>query len=254
MPETIIRGVVDANGPGGGKVPPEKLWSLNLSLVAWREMQGKIHNTELEIYKNVSDEELNQIQELVKPESLIQFKAKLSNNSPFGDSRAQLISVMNSPDDKELIDALNKYKVPVKINHPKLGELILNKSVDWFEGQISWLGKSIELAVSLDEGDNPNLSILTAEALCKDMDSWSKRINNYAISELLELKNDNWLGENEKEIGPTEFLQAMELNSIIVHPEGGFEFWHSDGDLFWGHSILISGSITEGPNDADIPG
>ena len=46
----------------------------------------------------------------------------------------------------------------------------------------------------------------------------------------------------------------MKIESITVHPDGGFEFWHNDGDLFWGHSILISGSLVEGPNSADIPG
>jgi hypothetical protein len=34
-------------------------------------------------------------------------------------------------------------------------------------------------------------------------------------------------------------------------PDGAFEFWHNDGDLFWGHSILIVGSLEEGLTDGE---
>ncbi len=46
----------------------------------------------------------------------------------------------------------------------------------------------------------------------------------------------------------------MSLASISVSEEGSFSFWHSDGDLFWGHSIMIAGNLTDGLTDADIPG
>jgi hypothetical protein len=43
----------------------------------------------------------------------------------------------------------------------------------------------------------------------------------------------------------------MTLEAITVYPEGSFDFWYNDSDLFWGHSIQIGGDLTE---DADIPG
>ena len=46
----------------------------------------------------------------------------------------------------------------------------------------------------------------------------------------------------------------MKLESISVRNNGSFDFWHNDGDLFWGHSIQISGNLTDGPKRADIPG
>jgi hypothetical protein len=47
---------------------------------------------------------------------------------------------------------------------------------------------------------------------------------------------------------------SLKLESITVYPDDSFEFWHNDGDLFWGHSILVSGSLSEGPTDAEVPG
>jgi hypothetical protein len=46
----------------------------------------------------------------------------------------------------------------------------------------------------------------------------------------------------------------MTPSSITLTPDGGFEFWHDDGDLFWGHAIRIGGTLAAGPDSADIPG
>lgn len=46
----------------------------------------------------------------------------------------------------------------------------------------------------------------------------------------------------------------MKLESISIQPNGEFEFWHNDGDLFYGHSIQISGSLEKGLTHSDIPG
>lgn len=51
-----------------------------------------------------------------------------------------------------------------------------------------------------------------------------------------------------------QFKARMKLEGITPHPDGPFDFWHDDGDLFWGHSIQISGNLSEGPTHADIPG
>lgn len=50
------------------------------------------------------------------------------------------------------------------------------------------------------------------------------------------------------------FVGRMRLESISVDKEGNFDFWHDDGGLFFGHSIVVRGSLGEGCVDADIPG
>jgi len=39
-----------------------------------------------------------------------------------------------------------------------------------------------------------------------------------------------------------------------VHEDGEFEFWYDDGDLFWGHVILVDGNIQTGLSQASIAG
>jgi hypothetical protein len=46
----------------------------------------------------------------------------------------------------------------------------------------------------------------------------------------------------------------MKLETISVSSDGSFNFWHDDGDLFYGHAIQVGGNLVEGPTYADIPG
>ncbi len=93
-----------------------------------------------------------------------------------------------------------------------------------------------------------------AEVLWSDPFMWKKRIDQYAVRELLDLKNGTWLEEGEAELTADQFIARMKLESIMISSDGKFEFWHDDGDLFWGHAIQVSGNVKDGPTQADIPG
>jgi len=254
LPESTITGVVGLPGPGAGRTPPAELWSLHLSLIAWKELGGQVNRSELIISKKFTRDEFKQLKTKVKHESLVQFKVKIMKDSPFGDTRAQLICNLDEPIDNELKAVLDKYKEPVELKHPEFGVLVFNKSINWFDGAISWMGSSVNISVSLDENGSPESSFNTLEALYKDSDGWSKKVTDYAVSNLLELKNDSWLRDGQEVVTASEFIGAMNLRSITVFPDGKFEFWHNDGDLFFGHSIEISGSLSKGLSHADIPG
>ena len=74
--------------------------------------------------------------------------------------------------------------------------------------------------------------------------------------ELLETKNAVWLCEGESTLSAQAFSSRMELLSIHISfdGEGVFAFWYSDGDMFRGHSIKISGNLEDGPSRVDLVG
>lgn len=255
LPVVKLSGVVGPTNPGAGKIPPENLWSLNVGLIAWRVAHGPLRESLLIVSKEVSDEELRGLQGAVRSDSIISFEAKLCEPSPFGDARAQLVCLLDpQTEDPDLERVLAKSIKPVETSDPSIGRLILNRSLGWFEGQVKWLGKTIDIALSADGELDTQAAIGAAKVLLDSMLEWSQRINDVAVSELLHLKNQCWLDEDEQEIGTTEFLNRMQLTAMTVYPDGSFEFWHDDGELFWGHSILVSGSLAEGVTDASIAG
>jgi len=92
----------------------------------------------------------------------------------------------------------------------------------------------------------PDLLLLAA--------SWDARVRAFAAKELLELKNDTWLGEDEVEVSEEEFKSRMVIESVGFHPDGDIEFWFADGDLFWGHSIQVDARLADGPTAAQMCG
>lgn len=252
--DTIIAGVVGANGPAGGTSYPSEIWSLHLSLVAWKEVGGDINRSRLIVSGDMTRDMLKELQSRIRAESLIQFRARLSLDSPFGDARARMIELLRESNDEQLHGALADYCRDVTVKHPRFGEMVLNRSVDWFEGSPEWQGKAVRIAVTHDENGSLDASFETAEKLFEDSSGWSRKIEECALSRLLDLKNDAWLENGQTSVSGEEFLQHMELESITVYADGSFEFWYNDGDLFWGHAILVTGSVKEGPTDADICG
>ena len=80
----------------------------------------------------------------------------------------------------------------------------------------------------------------------------------YAAGELVGLAND-WSQEMDDdgetaEISKEQFMERMELESIEVRADGSFEFWFADGDMFYGHSIHVSGDMENGPDAASMEG
>lgn len=156
--------------------------------------------------------------------------------------------------DQVLLQLSNRLRQPVVISTERFGDLVLNPRLNWFEGKAEWNGKTIDINFENDEGEGIGDAIKTAERLWLDQTAWKRKVDDFAVKELLPLKNESWLGEGEPELTAMDFKVRMTLSSITVGGDGRFEFWHDDGDLFWGHSIEITGNLKDGVTDADIPG
>jgi hypothetical protein len=244
--------VVGANGPGAGRSRGENTWMMSFTVEAWRVATGEIQKRQLSVCRKVTDEELKTFQDLILPYEVIRIRARVVE-SDFGGPRAQLEAfVGRDSSDAELNDVAEELQKPVTLKDPHLGTFTLDRRVDWFTGEVLWAGQSISLNLtgSADAKD----ALQTARAIWQNQAEWNRRVREFAVEKLLPLKNDTWLGDGEAELTSDEFKDRMTLESITVNADGSFDFWHNDGDLFWGHAIQISGSLSEGPTHADIPG
>lgn len=143
---------------------------------------------------------------------------------------------------------------PVKVIDPVLGTFKLDRRMNWYEAKYSWNSRKILLWLSRDECQDENELFDLAKMLCKAQRKWERLIVDYAVKKLLKLKNESWLDEGEKPLSAQLFKKRMKLETILVSPGGQFRFGYDDGDLFWGHTIVVCGSLSEGPTDANIEG
>ncbi|MBU2167635.1 MAG: DUF2262 domain-containing protein [Alphaproteobacteria bacterium] len=143
--------------------------------------------------------------------------------------------------------AIELQKSPQAVRDPILGLLTSSAPLGW-EGEARWLGR--KCGISLDHMDD--LSV--AHALWADQKRWTNDAIRVATEQLLSLKNGAWLDEKERPVSPDCFGKQLSLNEIAIEAGGTFAFYFDDGDLFFGHTIIVRGSLPHGFTDAGIAG
>jgi len=243
-----IEGVVSPSDQGGW--PHSDAYAVHcFSFSAWRRLRQPLIKNELTILRPV-DPDGDWFFEYPKL-TVHRIRVLLSTD----DSRAIFAGKSKDvADTKGLLVVIEELKKPVIIATERFGDLTLDRSIGWFEGNVRWNGELVHVTFSPDDNQNINKGLATAEKLWSEQQAWKEKVGSYAVKKLLPLKNDYWLGDGESPLNTDEFISRMTLQSISILPDGDFEFWHDDGDLFGGHFIQISGSLDDGLTDADIPG
>ena len=257
-PEAEILGIVDAGGMGGTGAGPSGdniQWTLLITLSGWKPFGGELRKSEMTVRKLVPEAEMRTFMGVMNPYDVVRVKARWSENNVFGSPQALLTEFVGKDDsDAELNSHALKLQEPVTFADPQFGLFTLDRRVNWYEATPDWCGATIRLTIPAGATDDMEKSLAVARQLWADQENWQRKITTCATKELLGLKNGTWLDEDEEELSEEDFVRRMVLESISVEANGSFEFWNDDGDLFLGHSIMVSGNLTDGPKDAGIHG
>lgn len=249
--ERTILAVTGANGFTGGRAGKEKLWTASIGLTAWlEEGEPELHRGEFVLSTIADDRLLEHLRHRTRPDSVIRFQGRVSEDG----KRLLLLDLPEPAFDPELKAVLEEQKKPVTFEAEGM-KFTLNRQVDWFETEVNWLNATISLV--FDAGEDHEACAARAKQLLAAAADWDRRVREYAAKELTGLAND-WAEELEdggsQEISPKQFAERLELESIEVRASGGFQFWFGDGDLFYGHSVWVSGDLEGGPDDAAMEG
>jgi hypothetical protein len=136
-------------------------------------------------------------------------------------------------------------KMPRTIEDGVLGTLTRQIDDINFGTTIVALGRRIRITVSVDREGSCRAGLRRAASIVSQLDDYAARAKRYAASELLELKNNNWLTANEKPISSAEFQAEMQLSGLTFYDSGRVMFSFADGaskdraGLFLGHGIEV---------------
>ena len=86
-----------------------------------------------------------------------------------------------------------------------------------------------------------------------ELTDFIKKAKEYSAHKLLELKNDSWLEEDEKEVTEKEFKERIKFAGLHIFSESA-TFYFDDDDLFWGHTIEVTVNQKLEFTNADIAG
>lgn len=249
LPEELsILAVTGANGFGGGKTGGEELWTASIGLTAWMEEDSPdIHRGEFVLSAIGDDQLLEILRQRTPRDFIVKFRGRVSE-----DGRRLLLLDLPEPGfDPDLKAILEEQKKPVTFEEEGLGVFTLNRQVNWFQTETDWLGTEISLVFDKDE--DRAACVQNAKTLLASAAGWDRRVREYAAGALLDSAND-WAEDGEEPITREQFMERMEPESVEVRADGSFEFWFADGEMFYGHSIHVSGSLTGGPSAAQMEG
>jgi hypothetical protein len=255
-----MTGIVSASGVGESKLPGQKLWSLIITFDAWRVGSGPVRTESITIRRKVSTHELRSLKNAINPKTVIKIRARLPKENIFKRPQALLEEFIGTDStDSELHDYLmeiQKPEKPVTREDDFFGTLIFDPSEwhTWYADSVKWNGKPVKLSLEAEGSKEFDLALKVAHVLWDNETLWNERIRDYAVQELLPLKNESWLGEHETELSPDQFKNRMEPEFITMYPDGSFEFLFNVGDMFLGHFIEVDGDLSDGLTGAVMQG
>ena len=259
--------VLLAGGSGAGK--RNGFWDVSHYFIAYVDCQtGALHTGDGRIVYPVSDEEHDAggILDRFRREAVYRLKARkrIPHKIPEGvtaSSQNQFLIVEVLEEDAPcpaLEEVLAEYRRPVVLNDEELGELSLDKDLDMFEGGISWRGEDIDISLEVDSSseDTWTAAVAAMKQMMTDRDRWDRDMRAFAARELTELACD-WresADEDVPEITEESFAQRIELTSIAMEPDGSFSAYFDDDDMFFGHCVVVYGTLADGVASAEMAG
>lgn len=259
--------VLLADGSGAGK--RNGFWDVSHYFIAYVDCQtGALHTGDGRIVYPVSDEEHDAggILDRFRREAVYRLKARkrIPHKVPEGvtaSSQNQFLIVEVLEEDAPcpaLEEVLAEYRRPVVLNDEELGELSLDKDLDMFEGGISWRGEDIDISLEVDSSseDTWTAAVAAMKQMMTDQDRWDRDMRAFAARQLTELACD-WresADEDVPEITEESFAQRIELTSIAMDPDGSFSAYFDDDDMFFGHCVVVYGTMADGVASAVMAG
>ncbi|WP_343632913.1 DUF2262 domain-containing protein [Fluviicola sp.] len=145
--------------------------------------------------------------------------------------------------DPEFITQLSHLpeKLPVlSVEHPVLGRLIYDSNYKYWETTLSESPfEDTVLSIHVKDGNLPDDSFF--DAIVETLKKLSlDEVREFAGEQLLELKNESWLDEDENELTQQDFTERLiQVETITYNTDGSLTIWFDDNDLFWGHGIAV---------------
>ncbi|MFS3912648.1 DUF2262 domain-containing protein [Bacillus australimaris] len=247
-----IIAVTGPSGVGAGKAGQQSLWTASIPLIAWKE-NGHITTETIRLCWLTDEEGLREKQAQLHKESIVSLQVRK------GESEFMLVSLIDIDiKDQELQEILEEAQKPVFYHDDTLGSFELVKGLDLFEKMIQWNNQECLLYFNLEEEEKINDSLQTANKLMEKQTKWDSSIKSFAANQLIDLAKD-WQeqdesAEEQEELTLDQFIDRMSFESLHVYPDGEFEVYCHDGDLFWGHVIIVTGNINGTFQDAHIAG
>jgi len=251
-----ITDIVGVVGPLGAWAAETSGHAQNLmfTLEPWRYVGGAVQHRKLTTRGAVSEATLRSALIRVKAFDVVRVRARVAEENAFGTPQGELVEIVAVmyDGDADLASCAKELGRPVRVKDDRFGLFTLDRQFNWFENNATWKSNEVVLRLSMSGCDNVEQLIALAYALWDSQAKWDQAVRECAVTSLLDLKNENWLADDEEEVTAEEFSDRITPREIVVYHTGRFEFSCNDDDMFGGHTIEVIGNLSDGAQSADI--
>lgn len=219
----------------------------------WRGADGVTRTRPLTVRRVGAGDEIHTLVEQIQPYSVLTVRIRWTPHD-----QGELLEVVNAPvaPDDPLLQRAAQLQIPVTRHDEQFGTLTLQREPGWnrYLARVQWGDNDVWLdAGATDEEPDP-AALEVARALWADQRDWDARLRDFIVQELLDDRNENCLEDGDDPVGADELKARIRLTNIMVYAGGGFTLWYDDDDLFWDHTIEVTGSLDDGPDAAILQG
>jgi uncharacterized protein (TIGR03067 family) len=163
-------------------------------------------------------------------------------------------------------DLVARYSAPLarvqrfKRRHPDLGELVWDANLDWWTGHVAWADHP-RVRLHLNGANDAGGGLFDrAAAILRKLDA--RAVYRHAAAGLLKVHNEGWRTWQDQNgnagetpvLNAEQFMAKLSPDSVTVDGEGAVNVCLYDGQLFWGHAIIVNLDASLNPTDVDIAG
>ena len=157
----------------------------------------------------------------------------------------------------ELEAILEEYRKPVILHDDLLGELVYNRQIKTFEGSVLWQDEKIYITLDVNKDNKGGITRgkNALKAMISNQSKWDEDLPYFAAKSLIKCARE-WdeSDARESEISGEDFAKRIRISSIWMTSGGSFSVYFDDDDIFFGHTIRVSGSLKKGLVSANIEG
>ena len=154
-----------------------------------------------------------------------------------------------------LLNVLSDYRKPVFIEDGQCGRFELERVYGCFSAVLPWNGGECNVSLDYDGKDieTAKKALAAFKEIYADIARWDRDFRDFAARKLTELAND-WQPGGGATISEENFSSRILISEISIDEDGEYTVYYDDDDMFYGHVILVTGSLKEGMTSAEIAG
>ena len=248
---------------GGGGSLRNGFWEWDAYFLAYVDCEtGELHKEEGRIEFPVMDKEEPPFQFKDETVYKLRVREKLPEEVPEGalPSKNHFLVVDILEEDAvcpELEEMLIEYRKLVVLQDDVLGDLTYDKLLKSFEGNVAWLRGKIHISLYADKDNKAGITKAkkALKTMILEQEKWDVGLREFAAGKLTKLACE-W-EESEEEaalIMEESFAKRISLSLLWVTSGASFSACFDDDELFFGHSIVVSGSLKKGMISTKIEG